>query len=178
MSTPESDPRRSGTTGRTPVRAGRIHGRERRVRHHHPSAPPAAPIAEAYYEAGGQIVCALPGQNRDGIPGRLPAGPGLQGLLLGSIAAAVGAILYYAIMRITGLNIGLVAVVVGLMVGGAVKAGSGQRGGRFYQLLALLLTYTSIAAMYLPVTVELMSDWFRKAAEADSSQRKETVRNQ
>ena len=102
-------------------------------------------------------------------------GRAFKALLLGSIAAAVGAVIYYAITQITGLNLALVAVVVGLMVGGAVKAGSGHRGGRFYQLLAVLLTYTAIAAMYLPATVELMSEWFREAAEADLIQRKETV---
>ena len=36
------------------------------------------------------------------------------------------------------------------MVGGAVKAGSGNRGGRFYQLMALFLTYSAIVAMLVP----------------------------
>ena len=85
-------------------------------------------------------------------------GRGIKAVLFGTIAAALGAILYYAIMRITGLNIGLVAVVVGLMVGGAVKAGSGNRGGRFYQLLAVFLTYSAIVGMFVPK----MLDVFKK----------------
>ena len=91
-------------------------------------------------------------------------GRGIKAVLFGTIAAALGAILYYAIMRITGLNIGLVAVVVGLMVGGAVKAGSGNRGGRFYQLLAVFLTYSAIAAMYIPDILDVL----RKGPDQDA----------
>jgi hypothetical protein len=73
-------------------------------------------------------------------------GRGLKAFVFGTIGAVLGAILYYAIIRITGWNIGLVAVVVGLMIGGAVKAGSGNRGGRFYQFLAVFLTYSAMAS--------------------------------
>ena len=110
-----------------------------------------APIPDVYFEAGGKLVCA---PCRDKIETMSHQGSRLgrviKAVVFGTIAAALGAILYHAIMRITGLNIGLVAVVVGLMVGGAVKAGSGNRGGRFYQFLAVFLTYSAIAAMYTP----------------------------
>ena len=110
-----------------------------------------AAIPDVYFEAGGKVVCA---PCRDKIEAMLHQGSrlgrGFKAVVFGTIGAALGAILYYAIMRITRLNIGLVAVVVGLMVGGAVKAGSGNRGGRFYQLLAVFLTYSAIAAMYTP----------------------------
>ena len=69
-------------------------------------------------------------------------------------------------MRITGLNIGLVAVVVGLMVGGAVKAASGNRGGRFYQLLAVFLTYSAIAAMHVPDMLAVLQRRFDHDAPA------------
>lgn len=118
-----------------------------------------AAIPDVYFEAGGKVVCA---PCRDKIEAMFHQGSrldrGIKAVLFGTIAAALGAILYYAIMRITGLNIGLVAVVVGLMVGGAVKAGSGNRGGRFYQLLAVFLTYSAIVGMFVPK----MLDVFRK----------------
>jgi hypothetical protein len=111
----------------------------------------AAAIPDVYFEARGNVVCA---PCRDKIEAMFHQGSrlgrGIKAVLFGTIAAALGAILYYAIMRITGLNIGLVAVVVGLMVGGAVKAASGSRGGRFYQLLAVFLTYSAIVGMYVP----------------------------
>ncbi len=72
--------------------------------------------------------------------------------------------IYYAIIRTTGWNIGIVAVLIGLMVGGAVRKGSGNRGGLGYQLLAVFLTYSAIAAMLLPVALEGM------AANADKGE--------
>jgi hypothetical protein len=109
------------------------------------------PIEEVYFEAGGKTLCA---SCRDKIQAFGQRGGGvtraLKALVFGSIGAAVGALLYYAIMRITGYNIGLVAVVVGVLVGGAVRAGSENRGGRFYQFLAVFLTYSAIAVMYVP----------------------------
>ena len=50
----------------------------------------------------------------------------------------------------TGYEIGLIAIQVGFLVGGAVRAGSEGRGGRGYQVLAVLLIYISICANYMP----------------------------
>src|SRR5271166_6354747 len=96
----------------------------------------AADITDIYFEAGGKLLCA---PCRDRIEAGFHQGSRLRRMIkafvFGSIAAAIGATIYYAITRMTGLNIGLVAIVVGVMVGGAVKAASGNRGGRFYQFL-------------------------------------------
>ncbi len=70
--------------------------------------------------------------------------------------------MYYLIVRVTGLNIGLIAIVVGLMVGGGVRTGSGNRGGRFYQLLAVCLTYSSIVAMNAPFMIEAMYEQWKQ----------------
>jgi hypothetical protein len=95
-----------------------------------------------------------------------PLGRGIKAIVFGTIGAALGAILYYAIMQITGWNIGLVAVVVGLMVGGAVRAGSGNRGGLFYQLIAVFLTYSAIAAMFaVPVAIEAIQRREQRAGD-------------
>ncbi len=116
-----------------------------------------AAIPDVYFEAGGKVVCA---PCRDKIEALFHQGSrlgrGIKAIVFGTIGAALGAILYYAIMRITGLNIGLVAVVVGLMVGRAVKAASGNRGGRFYQLLAVFLTYSAIVGMYVPEMLDVL----------------------
>ncbi len=114
----------------------------------------AAPIRECYYETAGKVVCE-PCRGR--IEAALQGGSRLARLFkataLGTIAAAVGAGLYYAIVRLTDYNIGIIAIVIGVMVGGAVRAGSGGRGGRLYQFLALFLTYTAIAGMLAPFLV-------------------------
>lgn len=69
-----------------------------------------------------------------------------QALSVGLVAALIGAALYFGVAAITGYEIGLVAIVLGLIVGGAVRLGSGGRGGWFYQLMAIGLTYLSIGA--------------------------------
>src|SRR2546422_2854982 len=57
---------------------------------------------------------------------------------------SLGAGLYFGIEAATGYELGLVAVVVGLMVGGAVRKGSNGRGGWRYQALAMFLTYCAV----------------------------------
>ena len=78
----------------------------------------------------------------------------LKAFVFGTVAALAGGALYYAIVRTTGYNIGLISVLVGYMVGRAVRAGSANRGGLFYQFLAVFLTYSSIVAMHIPFLVE------------------------
>jgi hypothetical protein len=65
-------------------------------------------------------------------------------------AGLLGAIAWFAIRRLAHVEIGLVAIVVGFMVGKAVRKASGGRGGRGYQILAVVLTYSCIAANYMP----------------------------
>jgi len=109
------------------------------------------PIADQYYEAAGQLICpACRGRFENAMHGGSGLKRGLKALGLGLVAAAIGSAAYYAIMHATGLNIGLVAIVLGILIGGAVKMGSEGRGGWFYQLLALFLTYTAISAMHIP----------------------------
>jgi hypothetical protein len=113
------------------------------------------PIADLYYEAGGKIVCDPCRHKIEALfHGGSRLGRAFRALVLGTLAAVAGAALYYAIFKITGRNFGLVAIVVGLMVGAAVKSGSGNRGGWFYQLMALFLTYSAIGAMLLPLALE------------------------
>ena len=55
----------------------------------------------------------------------------------------------------TNINFGLVAVLLGFMVGGAVCEGDGKPGGgRFYQLLAVFLAYSAIVGMHVPLVIE------------------------
>jgi len=74
----------------------------------------------------------------------------LRGGALGLFAAAVGAGIYYAIAEITGYEFGLMSIVLGLMVGVAVRTGSRARGGWRYQALAMFLCYAAICSTYVP----------------------------
>lgn len=71
---------------------------------------------------------------------------------LGLGAAIVGAGVWAGIRDATGKDFGLVAIGVGLLIGSAVKMGSGSVGGWKSQLLAMALTYLAIS-LSLVITV-------------------------
>jgi hypothetical protein len=105
------------------------------------------PITTSYFEINGKIACArcrgriLSVWNRGSSALR-----GAKAVGLGVLAAALGAAVYFAIAALTGYEFGLIAVLVGLAVGMAVRKGSGGRGGWRYQLLAMFLTYSAVVA--------------------------------
>jgi hypothetical protein len=82
------------------------------------------------------------------------AGRFVRATVFGTIAAALGAALYYGVATITGYQIGLISIVVGFMVGAAVRVGCQGRGGWLYQALAMFLTYSSIVSTYAPDIME------------------------
>lgn len=73
--------------------------------------------------------------------------------LFGAGAALAGCALYALVSILTGWEIGIVAIVVGVMVGKAVRYGSHGLGGRPQQILAVTLTYFAITTSYIPVFI-------------------------
>ncbi len=138
-----------------------------------PDAPSSAmcayckgPLTDTYYEVGAKAACP---RCKDQITalGRQGSGFGrfTRATLFGTLAGAVGAGLWYAVRAITNLEIGLIAILVGYMVGVAVRAGSRGRGGWLYQALAVFLTYSSIVSTYVPLIIgELKKGWEQNAA--------------
>jgi hypothetical protein len=123
-------------------------------------------IATSYYEVNGNVTCqrcrnqVLAGWNRGSSGGRFA-----KALGLGFAAAVVGAGIYFGIAALTGYEFGLVAIVVGVLVGGAVRKGSNGRGGRRYQLLAVFLTYTAVVVTDSSLIArELKKEWRAQAA--------------
>jgi hypothetical protein len=128
------------------------------------AAPPAAPscgacrrpITDEYFEIGGHMICA-------GCARAIAAGDTgavfARALAYGAGAAVVGTLVWFAILMALDMQLGLVAIAVGLFVGWAVRKGSGGRGGWHYQATAMILTYVSIAASWIPIMI--------KFAEAD-----------
>jgi hypothetical protein len=116
-------------------------------------------IPDQYYDVNGQSVC-------DGCRGQLAqmtetprnwrvfAVAGLFGLG----AAIAGAILYYAVIAISNFEIGVVAIAIGFMVGWAVRKGAGGRGGRRFQVLALVLTYWAVGLAYTPLMFKQLAE--------------------
>jgi hypothetical protein len=114
-------------------------------------------IETSYYEVNGNVVCP---KCRDELQASLTGGSGLlrfiKAAAVGTAAAGIGSGIWYGISRLTGYEFGLIAIVIGLMVGFAVRWGSGGRGGWVYQLLAIFLTYTSIVVTYIPYLIAIV----------------------
>jgi len=132
-------------------------------------------IPDVYYETAGKVFCepckqaALVAQAGGSRVGRL-----FKAVALGSLAAALCSVGWYAIVKLTGYEIGLVAIVVGLVVGGAVRFGCQARGGWPYQILAVLLTYVSIGVSYVPLVMDAMRVEAEKLEAAEQEARQTT----
>jgi hypothetical protein len=96
------------------------------------------------------------------------AGPFLQAAAFGIGAGIAGAIVYYAVIALTKLEIGIVAILIGYMVGAAVRKGAGG-GGRRFQILAIALTYGAVALAYTPIVVKAAIDANKKTARVSSA---------
>lgn len=128
-------------------------------------------IDDAYYQVNGAILC---DSCRTLIEAHRAGGSKYVRLFKASIfglgASVVGCIGYFAIWKVTGWQIGLISIVLGFMIGGAVKKGSEGRGGWLYQSLAVLLTYMAICASYsaifMPdIIAELRADKLKDEAD-------------
>jgi hypothetical protein len=116
-------------------------------------------IIQSYYEAGGKTICsscreAIASASESGGVARF-----LRALAVGFGAAIVGSIVWWGVRKVSGYEIGLISIGIGIGVGRAVRWGGRNRGGWRYQLLAVLLTYASIAGNYMPdVITEITKD--------------------
>lgn len=96
------------------------------------------PLAPEYFQVNGEPICTSCRQKQS-------AGSGRKALLFGGAAALLCTVLYYGFVELTGSEMALVTIGMGFVIGRAIAVGSGGRGGRRYQFLALLLTYLSIS---------------------------------
>jgi len=129
------------------------------------SAPPSqlavtcavcqTPSETEYFDVNGSILCS---RCRTVAESAAEAPRGFVALMTagvyGLVAGVVGAIVYYAVIAIAHLEIGIVAVLIGYMVGYAVRTGARNRGALRFQVLAVALTYASIALAYTPIVVK------------------------
>ena len=107
-------------------------------------------IDGSYYQYAGHIICVPCGERVRARQQQQPANAiVLRGLAFGAGAAAACSVGYAAITALSGLEIALVAILVGYLVGRAVRIGSKGLGGRRCQILAVALTYLSITGSYL-----------------------------
>jgi len=123
-------------------------------------------LIDEYFEVNGQPICEpcrvalAQSLDANSVASRL-----LRALAAGASAGVVGAGIYYAVLALTGYEIGLIAILVGFLVGAGVRWGSRGRGGLPFQALAAGLTYLSIVSTYIPFMLAPMT-----AGESQSPQ--------
>ncbi len=114
----------------------------------------SAALGGHYYTLGDRMLCEpCHFEVRDAGPLGSVATRALGAIALGAVAAVVAGALWMLVTELTGYEIGLIAIVVGFLVGAAVRLGGRQAGGVGYQLLAVFLTYTAIVMTYVPAIV-------------------------
>jgi len=109
-------------------------------------------LAGHYYSINGNLACErCYTQIKLSLDGPDLTGPRLvKAVILGIIASILGFGLYYGIMKVSGYQFGLIAIVVGIMIGKAVKFGGENRGGPAFQIIAMALTSLCIVSTYIP----------------------------
>src|SRR5262245_30998852 len=112
------------------------------------SAPTSAcavckgPLPGEYFQINGHVVCPscrakVSEADTSGLSARERF---VMALVYGGGAALAGSVVWYLVARFMGMELGIIAIGVGLLVGIAVRKGSRGRGGRGYQALAMILT--------------------------------------
>jgi hypothetical protein len=111
-------------------------------------------LTDEYWTIGRAVVC---GKCREAIEVAEAAGKSqrfAQAVLFGVGGMLAGAIVWYIVEKVFNLEIGIIAILLGYLVGKAIHRGAGNRGGIQYQILALVLTYLGICLAYAPFLIE------------------------
>jgi len=128
-------------------------------------------ITHVYHEMNGRLFCDRCRRKAEiAMNGGSRFSRAVRASLAGSGAAIVGSLVYFAVTKLTGYELSLVTILIGYLVGTAVRWGSNGRGGWAYQALAVVLTYLAIVSTYAPAVVEAMADAGRHQTPQISSQ--------
>lgn len=112
-------------------------------------------IGDSYFMADTQMVCPLCRDRISARPVGFSAPLFFRALVLGAATSAAGAIIWYGVAALTGLQFSFLAIGVGAAVGFAVRTGTGGRAGVCYGALAVVLTYLAIVGAAVPGVLAL-----------------------
>ncbi len=128
------------------------------------------PIADDYYHAQGQVICPLCAERIQSGQQKPPSISLVRSALYGGGAALAGCAIYALVAIVTGYEIGLIAILVGIMVGKSIRYASHGLGGRPQQILAVALTYFAITTSYIPVFIYHIAKEGKPAVRAEQPQ--------
>jgi hypothetical protein len=125
-----------------------------------------ASIETEYFDVNGQTTCGRCRRAAE-IAAETPLGaqPLVTAIVFGLGAGIVGAAIYYGVIALVHLQIGYIALLIGYMVGSAVRKGA-KGGGLRFQIIAVALTYLSVALAYSPIVFKQIAASSRKAQAA------------
>jgi hypothetical protein len=129
------------------------------------------PIAANYYRLNGAMACSNCAQRVQSQIPKDSQADYVRGLLFGIGAAVAGLVLYATFEITTGIIIGYLSLAVGWMVGKAMMKGSNGRGGRRYQIAAVLLTYASVSLAAIPVWIHYAGEHRHERHASQQQQR-------
>ena len=110
------------------------------------------PLQSEYFKVQNHVICpACAAKIEAGRQAPKPI-PWARAVVYGAGAALAGCILY-AIVLMMGVQIGIVALLVGYMVGKAIRRATYGVGGRPQQILAVALTYFAISTSCILVMI-------------------------
>jgi hypothetical protein len=128
-------------------------------------------IAGEHYQVNNHLICPqCAAKIQAGRQAQRPV-PWVRLVIFGA-GAALGGSLLYAIPLAMGFQIGIVALLVGWMVGKAIRHASYGTGGRAQQVLAVALTYFAISASIVPALAFI---GVKQGAAARAAQKKPPV---
>jgi hypothetical protein len=104
-----------------------------------------------------------------------PASALLKAAIYGGAAAFGGFLIYVLVAVLFHIEIGIIAILVGWMVGKAIRHASNGLGGRPQQILAVTLTYFAISTSYIPVMV--YQYWKSPAAQQRVEQKQQEAQS-
>jgi len=108
------------------------------------------PFGAPYYSVNGHGVCARclallrAGQH----------GSFFKALALGTAAGAVGAAVYYAIRFMFKVDLALITLAIGIIVGIGVRRGAGGSRSNIYRAIAVGITWVAMCSTYVPDVLE------------------------
>src|ERR1035438_7345669 len=111
------------------------------------------PVGDTFYQAQSHVVCPPCAARIQAAQQAAPPLSLMRAALYGGAAALGGCAIYALVAIVLHAEIGIIAILVGWMVGKAIRHASYGRGGRPQQILAVALAYFAITTSYIPVVL-------------------------